>query len=218
MVLGIVYCVGITQYPLLNTQYKMKYRKLKKHTVTLRGPRVTLRPLSEKDWDLLIKWNNDPGVLYYSEGDDRRSWEFKELQEMYRATSRFTLLFVIEIKAEGKQRRAFPRGMKPIGDAWLEKMNLKYWLKKYAKKDMRRVPIFIGEKSEWGKGYGTEVIRLLTDYAFKDGAEMVFGCSISDYNSRCLRAFEKCGYRIVRKVKGERRAKAKWEYDLAVTV
>jgi len=43
---------------------------LRQHRVTLRGKRVRLRPLTEEDWDLLLKWNNDPEVLYFAEGDE----------------------------------------------------------------------------------------------------------------------------------------------------
>ena len=44
--------------------------KLKEHDVTLPGRRVVLRPITEEDWDILLKWNSDLEVLYYSEGDD----------------------------------------------------------------------------------------------------------------------------------------------------
>lgn len=194
----------------------MVYRKLITHDIILAGSRVRLRPLSEEDWDLIVKWNNDPGVLFYSEGEDIRSWDFKELRQMYRQVSRAALLFVVEIKCRGGSRTVpgFPGGWKPIGDVWLQQMNLKHWLRRYPKKDLRRLPVCIGEKSEWGKGYGSEVIGLLTDYAFENGAEMVFACGIGEHNPRCLRAFEKCGFRIVRKVKTKRQAKAAWYYDL----
>ncbi len=78
------------------------------------------------------------------------------------------------------------------------------------------MPVCIGEKSEWNKGYGSEVIQLLMDYAFEDGADRVFACSVGEHNPRCLRAFEKCGFRIVRKVKVRKGGKGKWECDLVV--
>ena len=44
--------------------------KLREHTITLGSEKVILRPMTEADWDILLKWNSDPQVLYYSEGDD----------------------------------------------------------------------------------------------------------------------------------------------------
>ena len=200
----------------ISDMQKMAYRKLKTHKISLRGPRVRLRPLTEDDWDLLLKWNNDPTVLYYSEEDDVHSWSLRELREMYRATSRIALLFIIEVKAERKERKGFPSGWKPIGDAWLEEMNLQHWLKRYPKKDMRRLPVFIGEKDEWGKGYGGETIGLLLELAFEEGAELVFACGIWDYNQRCLRAFEKHGFKVVRKKKAKWGAKGKFLVDMVL--
>jgi hypothetical protein len=36
---------------------------LRPHAVTLRGERVVLRPMTEGDWGVLLRWNNDPEVL-----------------------------------------------------------------------------------------------------------------------------------------------------------
>ncbi|MBE0696624.1 MAG: GNAT family N-acetyltransferase [Anaerolineaceae bacterium] len=44
--------------------------QLSTHPITLPGRLVTLRPMSEADWPVLLRWNSDPEVLYYSAGDD----------------------------------------------------------------------------------------------------------------------------------------------------
>jgi len=41
--------------------------KLKEHIITLSGERIILRPMTENDWDHLLKWNSDAEVLYYTE-------------------------------------------------------------------------------------------------------------------------------------------------------
>jgi len=192
----------------------MNYRKLITHEITLKGPRVLLRPFSEEDWDLAIKWNNDPQVLHFSEGEDRRSWDFAELQQMYRAVSRESLLFVIEIKAEKKQRRNFPRGMMPIGDIWLQRIRKPRWLKRSPGKGLHRLPVMIGEKTEWGRGYGSEAIGLVTEYALADGADGVMALDVADYNQRCLASFNKNGFVEVRRRKGKKKEKAAWYVDL----
>ena len=55
--------------------------KLRKHSLTLPGQRVALRPMTERDWDILLKWNNDPEILYYSEGDDVSSHTLERVQK-----------------------------------------------------------------------------------------------------------------------------------------
>ncbi len=44
--------------------------QLRMHTVYLAGSHCALRPMTEEDWPLLLRWNNDPDVLYFAEGDD----------------------------------------------------------------------------------------------------------------------------------------------------
>ena len=34
--------------------------KIRTHSITLRGCGLTLRPMTEGDWDLLLRWNSDP--------------------------------------------------------------------------------------------------------------------------------------------------------------
>jgi RimJ/RimL family protein N-acetyltransferase len=56
------------------------------------------------------------------------------------------------------------------------------------------VEIALGERSTWGKGYGTETVRLCTDYAFAElGLEKVLA-SVYRGNGASLRMLEKIGY------------------------
>jgi RimJ/RimL family protein N-acetyltransferase len=53
----------------------------------------------------------------------------------------------------------------------------------------------IGEKSEWGKGYGSEVVALRTRYAFEQlNLEKVMTEAFTE-NRGSIRALEKAGYR-----------------------
>jgi RimJ/RimL family protein N-acetyltransferase len=71
--------------------------KLREHTITLRSERVVLRPMTEDDWDILLKWNSDPQVLYYSEGDDVQAYSFEDIQGIYRGVSQSAFCFVAEV-------------------------------------------------------------------------------------------------------------------------
>ena len=102
------------------------------------------------DWGLLVKWNSDPEVLYFSDGNDVDSYSLEEVQVIYRGISQNAFMFIIEY------------GGRAIGECWLQEMNLPRILERYADKDCRRIDLVIGEKKLWGKGLGMETIRLLT--------------------------------------------------------
>ncbi len=170
--------------------------QLREHSVHLQGERACLRPLTEQDWDLLCRWNQDPEILYYAEGDDVASYSRQEVQSIYRSVSQKAFCFIVEV------------GGRPIGECWLQEMNLEHILRQYPGADCCRIDLMIGEKAYWGQGLGAEVIRLLTEMAFtQEHADWVFGCDIADYNPASLRAFLKNGYEIaerIEQVQGEK--------------
>ncbi|HEX28876.1 TPA: GNAT family N-acetyltransferase [Candidatus Poribacteria bacterium] len=86
--------------------------KLREHKIILQGERVTLRPMTEDDWDILLRWNSDPDVLYFAEGDDVRSYSLEQIQQIYRGVSQNAFCFIIEVAGN------------PIGECWLQQMNL----------------------------------------------------------------------------------------------
>lgn len=180
--------------------------KLKEHDVILRGDRIVLRPMTEDDWDILLKWNSSPEVLYFCEGDDIISWELEPMQEMYRGVSQKAFCFIIEFEGH------------PVGECWLQRMNLDRILTKYPGKDIRRIDLMIGEKRLWGQGLGTDVIRTLTRFGFEEqNADMIFGCTIADYNPRSLRAFQKVGYEVGARIEVPPGRKARQEIDMVIS-
>lgn len=179
--------------------------ELREHSVVLKG-RTVLRPMTENDWDVLLGWNSDPEVLYFSEGDDVSSYSLEDIQGMYRGVSQSAFCFVIELDG------------RPIGECWLQQMNLERILRKHPGEDCRRIDLMIGEKDLWGCGIGADVIRTLTRFGFeKEGADIIFGCGIADCNPRSLRAFQKAGYRIDAKYEDSQSPKAQFEYDVCLT-
>ena len=55
---------------------------------------------------------------------------------------------------------------------------------------------FIGEKAEWGKGYGTDAARVRSHYAFEVlGLRLLLSC-VFDGNERSLRMQKAAGYEI----------------------
>jgi RimJ/RimL family protein N-acetyltransferase len=160
----------------------------------------------EADWGILLKWNNDLEVLYYAEGDDVTSRSLEQVQELYCTVCAHAFCFVIE--ADGQ----------PVGDCWLQEMNLDRILKQYPDQDCRRIDLMIGEKDRWERGIGTETIHLLTRFGFeREGADRIFACELADYNVRSRKAFQRVGYEIVATIEQGPGSKARCCYDLALT-
>jgi RimJ/RimL family protein N-acetyltransferase len=58
------------------------------------------------------------------------------------------------------------------------------------------VGIGIGERDFWGKGYGTDMMRLCLQYAFTELNMHRVSLGLHEYNPRALRAYEKVGFQI----------------------
>jgi RimJ/RimL family protein N-acetyltransferase len=186
--------------------------ELRTHTVTLRSDRLVLRPMTEADWPTLLRWNNDPEVLYFSEGDDVTSRSLEDIQGIYRSVSQNAFCFMAELGVA-------PVGeSSPIGECWLQRMNLECILRRFPDQDCRRIDLSIGEKALWGQGLRTEMIRLLSGFAFEqERADRVFGCDIADYNPRSLKAFLRAGYQIDAQLPQPPGSKAKYVADVCLT-
>lgn len=179
--------------------------KLREHKTILIGKRITLRPMTENDWDVIHKWDTDPVVLYFLEEAYVSSFTLEESQDILRGVSQHAFNFIVEY-AE-----------KRIGYCWLQRMNIENILKCFPDQDCRRIDLAIGEKELWGQGLGTEIIRLLTEFGFnQENAAVIFGCCIGDYNIRSRRAFEKNGYTIYQEIPQAEGAKARVRYDLVL--
>jgi RimJ/RimL family protein N-acetyltransferase len=174
------------------------------HAFVLTGADIRLRPLTEADWPWLLQWNTDPAVLYFSEGDPITAYRLDDLQELYRQVASAAHCFIIE------------HAGRPVGEGWLQRMNLDRILQRYPGYDCRRIDLLIGEPSLWGRGLGSQVIQVLTAFAFTDEhADWVFGCDIADYNPASLRAFQKAGYRMIGTNPQPAGSKARATYDVA---
>lgn len=157
--------------------------KLQSHARTLVNGPVTLRPMHEDDWELLLRWNNDPEVLYFSDGNDVEHYTLEEVQAIYRSISQNAFMFIIEFEGI------------PVGECWLQRMNLSRILEALPGEDLRRIDIAVGETNLWGRGIGTNAVRCLTVFGFEEeNADAIFACDIAIYNTRSLRTFHKVGF------------------------
>ena len=165
----------------------MSIIKEHKHTLQEVYPeyKIVLRPTSDADIPLLQQLNSDPEVLYWS-SDDTEPYHEKTVCDIWGMVSQNAYCFIVEIDDT------------PIGDCWLQKMNLPEVQKLYDPNlDVRRIDMSIGLVDYWGKGIGTRMISMLTKFAFeKDGADVIH-CICNDNNIRSNRVWQKLGYQLV---------------------
>ena len=176
--------------------------ELRKHNIILKSDNITLRPMTEDDWNALLIWNTDPDVLYFTEGDNVENYSLEEIKYIYRYVSQTSYCFIIEYDSE------------PIGECWLQEMNIYRILNKFPRGDNRRIDIMIGVKSLWNKGLGGKVIELLSKFGFEmQNADNIFACGIVDYNPRALNAFKKLGFELLEIIEQPEDSKANFYYD-----
>ena len=186
-------------------------RIIKTHDINLYGKKndnlIRLRPLNDEHLPLLYKWNADPEVTYWCEDIDEGTANNEEtVHDIYGYVSEIAYCFLIEVNGE------------PIGECWLEKMNIQEVIDMYPNLNVKRIDMMIGEKDWWEKGIGSALVGMITDYAFEhDNVDILHIPSIFDYNIRSQRTFLRNGYKFVKTTNVENSKKMKYEYHYALT-
>jgi len=145
----------------------------------LYGKRIRLRSNERSDLPKFVEWLNDPEVrrfLSFSMPFSQASEELWFETMLKRPPEEQPL--GIEIKAGD--------GWRLIGNCGLFDIN---WRIRSAE-----VGLFIGDKSCWNNGYGTEVMRLLLSHGFKTlNLNRIF-LHVDAENLGGVRAYEKAGF------------------------
>ena len=156
---------------------RMPIRKNVSKQEILTGRKVYLRPFSRDDLPYIQKWSSDAelrrmiGEVAPMSRAETEKW-YKEL-----LGDKDRIWFVIVLK----------EGDRVIGEAGLLRM-----FRPWRNTDMT---IIIGEEDAWGKGYGTEVGRLLLDYAFGRLGFHRISVRVVGFNKRALRFWESLGFK-----------------------
>ena len=139
----------------------------------IRGERVTLRPVEERDYPLIHAWQNDPEVWWLM--DYESPFSLADIAESEKRATEEGFPFIIE--SEGR----------PIGRIGINNVR--------RRDRICALYVFIGERSAWGKGLGTDAIDTLLSYAFsRFDLHQVELWSLAD-NERALRAYAHSGFR-----------------------
>lgn len=137
---------------------------------------VNLRPLREKDLEDVLRWNNDDEVECFMDGPQPKTME--DCQQWYTdcRKSQNYRLFALE-NSEGVL----------LGEVELDHIS---WRRREAELRIR-----IGEKAQWGKGYGRAAIITLLEIAFEELDLNRIYLRVYQFNTRAIRCYERVGFR-----------------------
>jgi RimJ/RimL family protein N-acetyltransferase len=151
------------------------------------GKLVRLTALEpEKASELFSKWNRDSEYARMLDSDAARLWSAKKVKEW--------------IEKELDEEDFFFFGIHSIADDRLIGFIDIY--KPDWKNGDGMVGIGIGEREYWGKGYGTEAMRLFLQYAFLELNLRRVSLTFFEYNSRGYRSYLKAGFKEEGRLRG----------------
>jgi diamine N-acetyltransferase len=141
------------------------------------GQDVHLRPLESGDLPLIRQWANDPQVRALT-GEVTPMSEAGAADFLERVRSeRDRVWFSVVLNQDDRV----------IGEAGLLRM-FPAWR-------TTDLTLILGDPSAWGKGYGTQAIRLLLDYAFGHLNFHRVAVGVVGFNERALHFYESVGFR-----------------------
>jgi len=144
------------------------------------GQKVRLREYRKEDIEKALHYMNDsetkrflsPGIPYLYTLEDERKWfeNISAAKDIYN--------FAIETLEDEKY----------IGGCGLNSID---W-----KNSVAVVGIFIGDKKYWGKGYGTDAMKVLIKFVFEQMNIHKVKLNVYSFNERAIRSYEKCGFKV----------------------
>lgn len=168
--------------------------------VNIRGERVALGPLHRRLLPYFERWDNHFRTADLGGGDPRpvtaeeiaAHWE-----PLLRGERADWIGFAVYTLPD----------LRPIGVANLRDFTNAHGTAEFG--------ITIGAEEERGKGYGTEAVRLLLDYAFTVLGLHNVWLDTAAYNPGAIRAYEKAGFREIGRRRGARLIAGK-RYDVVL--
>ncbi len=141
------------------------------------GDRVYLRPLEKDDFSQLYVWSNDPEIRGLTGEVFPTSQESVEEFQGRLRTDSSRVWFGVVVKEDDHL----------IGEAGLLRM-FPAWR-------TTDLSLIIGDRAAWRKGYGTDAMKLLLDYAFGYLNFHRVAIGVVGTNERALQFYEKVGFK-----------------------
>ena len=145
------------------------------------GEKVCLRAYREEDIPKATSFVNDEELkklLVTNIPFPMTLWEEEEWIKSQKSNQDGSYNFAIE-DIETK---------KYIGGCGIQEVN---WLSRVA-----TVGIMIGDKEYWGKGYGTDAMKVLMNFIFNNMNIRKIRLSTFSFNMRARKSYEKCGFEV----------------------
>jgi diamine N-acetyltransferase len=151
----------------------------------IQGERIRLRRDERTDISKFVAWLNDPEVRRYLSLNLPISMANEEqwFENMLKLPAQ-EQAFAIEIRKTSPENE---------NDAWQMIGNCSFMDIDHTARSAE-VGLFIGDKSCWNKGYGTEVMRLLLRIGFETMNLNRIFLRVDEDNKRGIRAYEKAGF------------------------
>jgi RimJ/RimL family protein N-acetyltransferase len=143
----------------------------------LEGERIELRRHARENFHLYAEWYGDPEIWHLT------SWAPSPLgrsavEKLFedRELSKLDDSFAIHIRGEDE----------PIGVISL--------MNKSEANESAELSVIVGHQNDRHRGYGTEAIERLLEYAFEELGLNRIGLSVFDFNEEAISAYEKLGF------------------------
>ncbi len=143
----------------------------------VKGERCYLSPIDSEDYKLYTAWLNDPEVTENLTLSDKVITESGER------------LMLETLSKEHSYTIVLNEGDAPIGVCGFHILD--------QRNRTCEIGIFIGEKQHWGKGYGTEAIRLLMGYGIDYLNLHSFLISVYSFNKRGYKCYTGLGFKEI---------------------
>lgn len=154
--------------------------------------RGSLVRLSDDSPEILAKayakWDRDTEQHRLADSDPAQLWSEKKIKEF------------VEKRAENTSR-SFRFAVHTLADDKLIG-GVGLWVNFWSHGDTW-LGISIGEREYWGKGYGSDAVRLALQYAFVELNLRRVSLGLHAYNERALKAYEKAGFKMEGRTRGE---------------
>jgi len=145
----------------------------------LKGQKTSIRPIEEDDIDAMYPWYNDQEVNLWSSG----AWPLNTLQSKDQLAVKF-----IDGSPDTYRYAILDENELFIGTLGFKEVNI----------PARSAALFvvIGNKTYWGKGYGTDALITFSRFLFTQWNFHRISLDTWDGNIRAIRVYEKVGFKI----------------------
>ena len=144
----------------------------------IHGDKVILRAVEETDNAMLLSLINDPDTEMMLGGS---SWPVSEVEQLkwfeHQERSRDVLRCIVALQEDGKA----------IGTIILSDID--------QKNATGHIHIKMSKDGGRGKGYGTDAVNTMVQYAFEELRLNCIYANILSYNEASIKLFERCGFR-----------------------